>query len=139
MKMALWALLLSAGMLVVACGGGEADDTREVERPARTHGVFPIEATDDALRTEATTAMGVIYRRIQQVLITEQDREALFRDLEGPLNDAALRRLGVDAGTLTGTWYKPSDYRLQFSGNELTITAGQPGSRGYKQSSYPLR
>jgi len=129
------ALLLSAG-----CGGGnEPDDRREVEKPARSHGVFPIEATDEALRTEADVAMATINRQLQLKLATASNRDALLQDVAGPLNERSLSALGLTAGSLSGTWYQASDYHLAFSGGEVVITAGQPGSRGYKQARYPLR
>jgi hypothetical protein len=126
-------------LLLAACGNEAPDPQREVERPERRHDYFPIEATDDALRTEADLAMATIHRQLQLRLATAANRDALLESLAGPLDDAKLGLLGVDAAALTGTFYRPSDYHLDFSGGQVTITAGQPGTRGYKQAAYPLR
>lgn len=126
--------------LITGCGGDDShDNQREVDKDARTHDFAPIEATDKALRTEADVAMRTIFAAVKQkAVVSGGDPSGFYSTVSGRLNDAKLQKLGLSRGNLTGTWYKPEDYALSFSGKQLTITAGRPGSRGHKTATYTV-
>jgi hypothetical protein len=126
-------------LLATACGGGNADNTRAVEQQRRTHDIVPMEATDEALNTEADMAMRTIFASLKQkAVVSGGDPSSFYNSISGRMNDAKLQKLGLTRANLTGTWYKPEDYSLSFSGKQLTITAGSPGTRGYKTAKYTV-
>lgn len=138
MRHACMALLV----LLAACDGGSpADNRREVEKQQRGHDLAPTFALDEALQAEGTAMAGVLVYRMQTVLLQKYggDKAKLAADLQGPLDDAKLAKLGTSATEFQGKNYAATDYSLSFSGDSVTITASKPGTRGFISEAFQLR
>lgn len=131
--------VLAIALLIAACGDEPVDDRREVEKPARQHDFAPMYAIDEALRTEAMAMFATLNRQIMLAATRQGDRAAFYRSLEGPLTAAKLETIGMTESNLKGTHYVASDYAISIAGNEMTITAAKPGTRGHTSGAYPLR
>jgi hypothetical protein len=135
MKMIAFALIL----LLAACGEAPPDETREVDKKARRHDYVPVQAIDQALQVEATTMFATLNRQITLAAARAGDNAALYRALEGRLDAAKLEKISMTEAQLKGTHYKASDYTISIIGNQMTITASKPGTRGHTSGAYTLR
>jgi hypothetical protein len=129
-------------LIAIAAGCGESpdgDNRREVEKPARYSPLAPVSAMDDATRIEALPAMRVIHQAIQMTLTRGASLASLAAELQGHLDAAKLARIGLNENSLVGSFYEPGDYHLAFAGTRLTITARNPGERGYVTQDFALR
>jgi hypothetical protein len=135
--MLLIALLLA--LFPAACGGGEEDNRRFVERPTVEAPGVPLRHVDEAVQTEAVIgSMRTISQQLKLKLATDYsgDFGRLSRDFSGAMDGGKLAKLGLTEQQLTGSFYRPSDFNLSFSGRSVTITALSPGQRGYTQQEF---
>ena len=128
-------------MLIALCGIALAltactEDTpqnnrpRFVEQDRLQNPIVDTEPVDQAVHTEAMTAMRTIANQVKLKATTSSDKAAFYRSISGKLDATKLGKLGLSAGTLNGSYYKASDYSLAIIGNTLTISAANIGSRG---------
>lgn len=127
-------------LLLAACGNGNDDNTREVDKRERGGGIVPTGDIDKAVQTEALTHMNTIHRQVKVQVMSESDPESFYQSITGQLDGSKLQRMGMTEGQLTGNYYQPRDYTISIDGKTMTIQATQRGTRGRvepKQFSLP--
>lgn len=133
------AAVLALALMLTACGSEtEPEPQREVEKRERHHDLAPMYAIDEALRTEAMAMFATLNRQIT-LAAARGDSAALYRALEGRLDATKLEMISMNEAQLKGTHYQASDYTINIAGNQMTITASKPGTRGHTSAAYTLR
>lgn len=117
-------------LVLAACGNGESDNTREVDRRERGSGAVPTQAIDAAVRTEAMTHMSTLNRQIRAKAAAETNRDEFYKAISGRLDAPTLERIGMTESQLTGRYYRPGDYTIRIEGRTMTIEAAREGTRG---------
>ncbi len=117
-------------LALTACGKGNEDNTREVDKRERGGGAVPTGSIDEAVRTEAHTHMYTIHQQVKIQAMRESDPSSFYQSIAGQLDGSKLQRMGVTEAQLTGRYYRPSDYTISIDGNTMTIQAAQRGTRG---------
>jgi hypothetical protein len=125
-------VLLCLPLLLAACSQEEnaGNQPRIVDQDALQSPYVPIEATDQAVQTEAIRVMGLIARQVHLKASTSSDKAALYRSISGTPDAGKLAKLGMTEAELKTSYYVASDYAIAIVGNEMTISAAKPGTRG---------
>lgn len=124
-------ILCALALVLAACGNeSESANTRFVDQKTFDTPIPALRAPDQAVQTEAMGHMNTIYRQVAAKAIAAPDKQAFYQSLNGTLDAGKLAKLGLTEASLTGSYYRPSDYTLSISGNTLTISAAQTGTRG---------
>lgn len=136
-----WLILLCVCALLIA---GCEDSTgrtnkRFVEQQRFDTPIPALDKPEQAVQTEAVIgSMRSISQQLKLKLASTYagDFNRLSTDFSGRMDATKLSKLGMTEAQLTGSFYKPTDFSLSFSGRNVTITAMSPGQRGYTQQSY---
>jgi hypothetical protein len=124
-------MLLVITCLVAACGDDSgAENRRLVEQDRLDNPLVPLEHVDSAVQTEAVAAMSTINRQVNLKAASGGNKQAFYNSIQGRLNSASLKALGLTETSLTGSFYVATDYSISISGNQMTITAAEKGTRG---------
>ncbi|MCG3184187.1 MAG: hypothetical protein ICCCNLDF_02299 [Planctomycetes bacterium] len=136
-------IVLTCALCLAACGDDSAagNGKRIVEQDKLHAPGIPLDAVDESVQTEAVAgSMRTIAQQLKLKLAVDYngDLARLSKDFSGPMNATKLTKLGLTEQTLTGSFYKPTDFNLSFSGKTVTITALSPGTRGYTKQDYSI-
>lgn len=135
-------IVMTCALCLAACGDDDADNrARFVEQDKLYAPGVPLDAVDESVQTEAVAgSMRTIAQQLKLKLAADYagDTARLSKDFSGPMNAAKLTKLGLTEQSLTGSFYKPTDFDLSFSGRTVTITALSPGKRGYTKQDYSI-
>ncbi len=120
MKFALICLLtLAPAIFVLACG----DDANTTPQPQRgpTCGTLFGTGITEAQKGEAEIKIDSLITALRSASISgryNRDLTKLANDVSGPLTDATAQKLGfVDASSFNGSWYKASDFWVEYMGS----------------------
>jgi hypothetical protein len=129
-----WTALLICVLALAACGEDTANDNRGriVTQDRLDNPLVPVEHVDSAVQTEAQQVMSMIAGQVKlkASLVQGAERTAFYRAISGRLNASSLAKLGLTEAELKTSFYQASDYSLVIVGKQLTISAGEPGTRG---------
>jgi hypothetical protein len=111
-------LALAPVLFVVACGD---DNTTVNPRPAPRCGTVFESSINEAQKGEAEMKIDSLITALRSASISgryNRDLNKLANDVSGPLSDATAQKLGfADASSFNGTWYKSSDFWVEYMGS----------------------
>ncbi len=136
------AIMLLCLLLLCACEPTAIDDNRrEVDKDSRKGGPMGTGNMDDALQTEAVLGIGRLRDDLSKAGMLKYggDMTKAARAISsGPLTNQKLASMGIRS--LDGTYYKTTDYKVTLvEGSKVTVTVGQPGTRGYVSKTVTIR
>lgn len=117
-----FALLCLLGLapipFLVACGD---DNTAVNPRPAARCGSVFESSITEAQKGEAELKIDSLITALRAASISgryNRDLNKLANDISGPLTDATAVKLGfADASSFNGSWYKASDFWVEYMGS----------------------
>ncbi len=144
-KLLILSVLTASTLTMAACSDDNAAGTNQrfVDQERIDSTFVPLQDADKAVHAGARATCSALGRQVKMKMVTKYsgDFDKLASDLNNTNGSQLLSKLGFDAATLDGNYYKGTDYHFTFSGGKMHVTAmkGRADTRGHFKESFLIK